>query len=190
MYRRYTQTGESGVSMAQIKRSRLKDLLILLLIAALAASLAIGIPARLEKNSLRGNVIRQISKECDDAIASTKAMSPNGRSDSAAQLARIRSNLYAIRAINNLNHTESGEYLISEDRLNTLIDGLSTTVGQVHRINEQNAELIKHSLEMVEFDLQMVKAMREAPQTANYGRSAMSTGGTLGTTSEGFDAKQ
>lgn len=76
------------------------------------------------------------------------------------------------------------------DRLNTLIDGLSTTVGQVHRINEQNAELIKHSLEMVEFDLQMVKAMREAPQTANYGRSAMSTGGTLGTTSEGFDAKQ
>ena len=121
MYRRYTQTGESGVSMAQIKRSRLKDLLILLLIAALAASLAIGIPARLEKNSLRGNVIRQISKECDDAIASTKAMSPNGRSDSAAQLARIRSNLYAIRAINNLNHTESGEYLISEDRLNTLI---------------------------------------------------------------------
>ncbi|MCR5221889.1 MAG: flagellar protein FlgN [Lachnospiraceae bacterium] len=76
------------------------------------------------------------------------------------------------------------------DRLNTLIDGLSTTVGQVHRINEQNAELIKHSLEMVEFDLQMVRAMREAPQTANYGRSAMNTGGTLGTTSEGFDAKQ
>ena len=76
------------------------------------------------------------------------------------------------------------------DRLNTLIDGLSTTVGQVHRINEQNAELIKHSLEMVEFDLQMVKAMREAPQTANYGRSAMNTGGTLGVMPEGFDAKQ
>ncbi len=76
------------------------------------------------------------------------------------------------------------------DRLNTLIDGLSTTVGQVHRINEQNAELIKHSIEMVEFDLQMVKAMSEAPQTANYGRSAMNTGGTLGTMPEGFDAKQ
>ena len=76
------------------------------------------------------------------------------------------------------------------DRLNTLIDGLTTTVNQIRRINEQNAELIRHSLEMVNFDLQMVKAMREAPQTANYGRSAMSTGGTLGTTSEGFDAKQ
>ena len=76
------------------------------------------------------------------------------------------------------------------DRLNTLIDGLSSTVHQIRRINEQNAELIKHSLEMVEFDLQMVKAMREAPQTANYGRSAMSTGGTLGVVPEGFDAKQ
>ena len=76
------------------------------------------------------------------------------------------------------------------DRLNTLIDALSTTVNQIRRINEQNAELIKHSLEMVEFDLQMVKAMREAPQTANYGRSAMSTGGTLGTIPEGFDAKE
>ncbi len=76
------------------------------------------------------------------------------------------------------------------DRLNTLIDGLSATVHQIHRINEQNAELIKHSLEMVNFDLQMIKAMREAPQTANYGRSAMNIGGTLGTTTDGFDAKQ
>ena len=75
------------------------------------------------------------------------------------------------------------------DRLNTLIDGLSTTVGQIRRINEQNAELIKHSLEMVDFDLNMIKAMKQAPQTANYGRSAMNTGGTLGSLG-GFDAKQ
>ena len=76
------------------------------------------------------------------------------------------------------------------DRLNALIDGLSTTVRQIRRINEQNTELIKHSLEMVEFDMQMIRAMHEAPQTANYGRSAMNTGGTLGTMPEGFDAKQ
>ena len=76
------------------------------------------------------------------------------------------------------------------ERLNTLIDAIATTVRQIHRINEQNAELIKHSLEMVEFDMQIIKAMREAPQTANYGRNASSIGGTLGTMSEGFDAKQ
>lgn len=75
------------------------------------------------------------------------------------------------------------------DRLNSLIDGLSTTVRQIRRINEQNSELIKHSLEMVEFDLNMIKSMKQAPQTANYGMNAMNIGGTLGTTS-GFDAKQ
>ena len=75
------------------------------------------------------------------------------------------------------------------DRLNSLIDGLSTTVRQIRRINEQNSELIKHSLEMVEFDLNMIKSMKQAPQTANYGMNAMNVGGTLGTTS-GFDAKQ
>ena len=75
-------------------------------------------------------------------------------------------------------------------RLSEVHDKLKTTVASVRAINDSNRQLIDQSLEMVEFDLQMVKAMREAPQTANYGRSAMSTGGTLGTTSEGFDAKQ
>jgi len=75
------------------------------------------------------------------------------------------------------------------DRLNSLIDGLSSTVRQIRRINEQNENLIAHSLEMVEFDLNLIKSMKQAPQTANYGRSAMNTGGTLGTIG-GFDAKQ
>ena len=75
------------------------------------------------------------------------------------------------------------------ERLTDLIDGLTSTVKQIRRINEQNEELIKHSLEMVDFDLNMIKAMRQAPQTANYGRSATNVGETLGTV-DGFDAKQ
>lgn len=75
------------------------------------------------------------------------------------------------------------------ERLNALIDGLSATVGQIRRINEQNEQLIGHALEMVAFDLNLIKAMKQAPQTANYGKSAMNIGGTLGTIG-GFDAKQ
>ncbi len=75
------------------------------------------------------------------------------------------------------------------DKLTSLIDGLATTVGQIRRINEQNENLIAHSLEMVEFDLNLIKSLKQAPQTANYGRSAMNTGGTLGTIG-GFDSKQ
>ena len=45
------------------------------------------------------------------------------------------------------------------------------------------------ALEMVEFDINMLRAMRQAPETNNYGRSAMSVGETLGSV-RGFDAKQ
>ena len=76
-----------------------------------------------------------------------------------------------------------------QKRLMEIHDKLQNTVGNVRRLNEQNEELIKHSLEMVEFDLNMVRAMRQAPETANYDRGAVNTGGMLGSIG-GFDAKQ
>jgi flagellar biosynthesis/type III secretory pathway chaperone len=68
-------------------------------------------------------------------------------------------------------------------------DRLKSTVDSVRMINESNRQLIEQSLEMVEFDLNMMRAMRQAPETNNYGRSAVSVGDTLGSVS-GFDAKQ
>ena len=68
-------------------------------------------------------------------------------------------------------------------------DRLKVTVDNVRRINESNRQLIEQSLEMVEFDLNMMRAMRQAPETNNYGRSAVSVGETLGAV-RGFDAKQ
>lgn len=75
------------------------------------------------------------------------------------------------------------------DRLVNVAEKLKTTVRNIRRINDQNRELIKTSLEMVEFDMNLVRSMKQAPQTANYGRSATSTGGMLGARG-GFDAKQ
>jgi len=76
------------------------------------------------------------------------------------------------------------------NRLSDIHDKLSATVREVRQVNENNAELIKHSLEMVNFDLNILQAMRQAPETANYGRGAVSTGEMLGGSSGGFDAKQ
>lgn len=73
--------------------------------------------------------------------------------------------------------------------LSIVHDKLKTTVSNVRNINENNRQLIDQSLEMVEFDLNMLRAMRQAPETNNYGRGAMSVGGTLGSV-KGFDAKQ
>ena len=73
--------------------------------------------------------------------------------------------------------------------LSDVHDRLKVTVDNVRRINESNRQLIEQSLEMVEFDLNMMRAMRQAPETNNYGRSAVSVGETLGAV-RGFDAKQ
>ena len=73
--------------------------------------------------------------------------------------------------------------------LSDVHDRLKVTVDSVRKINENNRQLIEQSLEMVEFDINMARAMRQAPETNNYGRSAVSVGETLGSVS-GFDAKQ
>lgn len=69
-------------------------------------------------------------------------------------------------------------------------DGLRDVVSRVQAVNEQNRELIQHSLELVEFDMNLLQSMRTAPQTANYNREAYSAGSSMGTASHGFDAKQ
>ncbi len=74
-------------------------------------------------------------------------------------------------------------------RLSVIHDKLKVTVESVRTINESNRQLIEQSLEMVDFDLNMIRSMRQAPETNNYGRSAMSVGETLGSV-RGFDAKQ
>lgn len=55
-------------------------------------------------------------------------------------------------------------------------------------LNQQNEALLKQALEMVEFDLTLLKSMRQAPETANYNKNAYNTGDLLG--GGGFDAKQ
>lgn len=69
-------------------------------------------------------------------------------------------------------------------------DRLKTVVDNVKKINSNNSELIAHSLEMVEFDLNLLKAMKQAPETANYGSNAFNSGNILGSAVSGFDAKQ
>ncbi len=74
-------------------------------------------------------------------------------------------------------------------KLSQIHDKLKRTVESVRAINESNKQLIDQSLEMVEFDLNMIRAMRQAPETNNYGPGAVSVGETLGSV-RGFDAKQ
>ncbi len=69
------------------------------------------------------------------------------------------------------------------DRLRGLVYGLK-------QVNEQNQELLKSSLEVVQFEMQMIQSMKTAPETANYSKGAHNTGDTMGISRRGFDAKQ
>ena len=69
-------------------------------------------------------------------------------------------------------------------------DKLKSAVYEVKRVNEQNKILIENALEMVEFDMNMLQAMKAAPETANYNRGAYNTGEHMGEGPAGFDAKQ
>lgn len=69
-------------------------------------------------------------------------------------------------------------------------DRLRASVHELQRINEQNKELLGNALEMVEFEMNLLQAVKAAPETANYTRNAYSSGAQMGVTSSGFDAKQ
>ena len=79
-----------------------------------------------------------------------------------------------------------------EDQKNLAVqrDRLVNVAGNVRRVNGQNQELLRSSLEMVKFEMNIIQASKSAPQTANYSRFAGTTGDVIGYTSGGFDAKQ
>ena len=79
---------------------------------------------------------------------------------------------------------------VEQQQLAGVRDRLKTVVDSVKMVNGNNMELINRSLEMVEFDLNLMKSMRQAPETNNYGRSAINSGSILGGNVGGFDAKQ
>ena len=69
-------------------------------------------------------------------------------------------------------------------------DRLQGSVRELKRINQQNRELLENALEMVEFEMNLLQASKAAPETANYTRSAYSSGVQMGTPNGTFDAKQ
>ena len=52
----------------------------------------------------------------------------------------------------------------------------------------KNQMLTQQALELVEYDLNLFRSMRQAPETANYNKNAYNTGTLLG--NSGFDFKQ
>ena len=65
---------------------------------------------------------------------------------------------------------------------------LKKTVSQLADVNENNKLLLKESMDMIEFEINLARNASMAPQTANYGKGAYEEQSGLGGGS--FDAKQ
>ena len=55
-------------------------------------------------------------------------------------------------------------------------DRLVGVADNVRRVNGQNQELLRSSLEMVQFEMNIIQASKRAPETANYSRALGTTG--------------
>jgi len=67
---------------------------------------------------------------------------------------------------------------------------LRGTMKNMVRVNDQNRDLLGNALEMVQFDMNLIQALRSAPETANYNKGAYSSGSIITNQRSGFDAKQ
>lgn len=77
----------------------------------------------------------------------------------------------------------------TQRRLNEIHDKLRDTMKQMKRVNEMNKVLLKESLELVEFDINLFNSVRQAPLTANYDKNAYNVGEHM-RVSKAFDRSQ
>ena len=120
MYRRYSQMGDGSMPLSQVNRNRIKNIIIFLLIIALGVVMFISIPLMNTRSETRALYIRKIQAECDDAARQTSSLSRNAGADSAAILARIRCNIYAIRTLNTMSASAGEGQFLEDERLLTL----------------------------------------------------------------------
>ncbi|MCQ2520777.1 MAG: flagellar protein FlgN [Lachnospiraceae bacterium] len=83
-----------------------------------------------------------------------------------------------------------GNRLKERDALAKVHDALKQTLSGMVKVNNQNRELLKNSLEMVEFEMSLLQTMKKAPETADYTRRAYAAGNTMGSGTKRFDSKQ
>ena len=66
---------------------------------------------------------------------------------------------------------------------------LKRTLDQLMKVNENNKMLLQESMDMIEFELNLAKNSKVAPQTGNYSKGAYEQNNSY-PTAGGFDAKQ
>ena len=129
MYRRYSQVGDGAMPLSQVNRNRIKNIIILLLIVALTVLLIISLPLIRNKGNVRTQYIQQLRRECQEAYNNTQTLSRTAGADSAEILASVRSNIHAMRVVNNLSANSGNGFLVDDSRLASLLSTVEEYMG-------------------------------------------------------------
>lgn len=73
--------------------------------------------------------------------------------------------------------------------LQSVHDRLKETLSNMSKINEQNKELLNNSIEMIDFEINLVQSFKHAPETGDYNKNAYNTGSIMGSGTKLFDSK-
>ena len=159
VYRRYSQVGDGSMPLSQVNRNRVKNIIILLLLIALAVLLVISVPLMMNRGETQSLYIQKIQEECDEAVRQANVLSRTGGAASAADLAKIRCNISAIRAVNSLSQA-SGRQLIDDNTLMTLLN-------LVDRYQEQMNQGGQKIINPGEYTTSLQNAMLELQETVS-----------------------
>lgn len=75
-------------------------------------------------------------------------------------------------------------------KLSIIHDSLKATLKRLAEVNERNKSLIEQSLEMIEFNMNLIQSTRMSPGTNNYTRRASTAWDAQASHTGMFDAKQ
>lgn len=76
-----------------------------------------------------------------------------------------------------------------QEQLRDLKERIVEVTSKMKEVNERNRLVVEQSIELVEFDMNLIRGLRQAPETNNYDRNATNVG-EIYTGSTRFDAKQ
>jgi len=108
--------------VSQQRRNMFRNVLILVLLAAVIALSVIAYPAVQSRSAAHSLYIQRMQNEIATAVRLTTSLSRNAGASSAAILAQIRSNIYAIITTNEISMALEGSSgrLVAEEQLTSL----------------------------------------------------------------------
>lgn len=115
-------------STAPRLRERIRNILLMVLLAACIALAIFGGKAMSFQAETNTTFIHRLQTECNNAVILTGTLSRTAGANSAATLGRIRSHIYAMDTINQLHVGLNGAYLLDNETFSnmyTLLDGYS-----------------------------------------------------------------